>query len=206
MVFVLMLLVGVTTAIPCRAQATEIQQLLLNVEKLAELKSILQKMYDGYKILTEGYQKVKEITSGNFNLHEVFLDGLYLVSPQVRKYHRVADILDAEVTIVKEYKATFGKIKSSGAFSSDQLGYVQGIYNNVLDGSLKNLDDLTMVLTDSQTRMSDDERLSAIDRIYANMENHLVFLRDFNKQTSVTALQSLKEKSDLQSLNNLYNK
>jgi len=202
--FVLLLSLG--ASLPARAQEAEIEQLLLNVEKLAELKSILQKMYDGYKILTEGYEKVKQITSGNFNLHEVFLDGLYLVSPQVRKYHRVPDIIEAEATILKEYKSTFGKIKNTGAFSADQLNYVQGIYNNVLDGSLKNLDDLTMILTDSKTRMSDDERLSAIDRIYANMQKHLVFLRDFNKQTSVTALQSLKEKSDLQTINNLYNK
>ncbi|PUZ28587.1 hypothetical protein DCC81_03645 [Chitinophaga parva] len=204
LLFTPLFILGPTMA--AHAQEAEIEQLLLNVEKLAELKSILQKMYDGYKILTEGYEKVKEITSGNFNLHEVFLDGLYLVSPQVRKYHRVADIIDAEATILKEYKGTFGKIKSSGAFSSDQLGYLQGIYNNVLDGSLKNIDDLTMILTDSQMRMSDDERLSAIDRIYANMQKHLVFLRDFNRQTSVAASQTLKERSDLQSINNLYNK
>jgi hypothetical protein len=205
-VFGLTLVLALCTTLPCRAQEAEIEQLLLNVEKLAELKSILQKMYDGYKILTEGYEKVKQITSGNFNLHEVFLDGLYLVSPNVRKYHRVADIIEAEATILKEYKTTFGKVRQTGAFSGDQLNYIQGIYNNVLDGSLKNLDDLTMILTDSQMRMSDDERLTAIDRIYGNMQKHLSFLRDFNRQTSVSAMQTLKERSDLQSINNLYNK
>lgn len=189
-----------------QAQETEIAQLLLNVEKLAELKSILQKMYDGYKILTEGYEKVKEITSGNFTLHEVFLDGLYVVSPEVRKYHRVADIVDAEVTIVKEYKTVFGKIKQAGAFSPDQISYLQSAYDKVLDGSLKNIDDLTMILTDQQTRMSDDERLTAIDRIWTNMQQHLSLMRDFNRQNAMAAAQKLHEDAELKSLNNLYNK
>lgn len=201
-----MLLAGTCSSLSARAQSTEIQQLLLNVAKLEELKSILQKMYDGYKILTEGYEKVKQITSGNFSLHEVFLDGLYLVSPQVRKYHRVADIIDAEATLLKESKAAFDKIKQTGAFSPDQLNYLQTVYDKVLDGGLKNLDDLTMILTDQQTRMSDDERLTAIDRIYASMQQHVVLLRDFNRQNSVAAYQRAKENTDLQSINNLYNK
>ena len=113
---------------------------------------------------------------------------------------------DAEATLLKESKAAFDKIKQTGAFSPDQLNYLQTVYDKVLDGGLKNLDDLTMILTDQQTRMSDDERLTAIDRIYASMQQHVVMLRDFNRQNSVAAYQRAKENTDLQSINNLYNK
>ncbi|MFX9630904.1 hypothetical protein ABTO69_20345, partial [Acinetobacter baumannii] len=58
-----------------KAQSDEVQQLLLNVEKLAQFKKILQNMYDGYKLLHKGYTAVKNISEGNFSLHKTFLDG-----------------------------------------------------------------------------------------------------------------------------------
>src|SRR4051812_4125515 len=76
-----------------KAQEQEIQQLLLDVEKLAQLKNILTDLKKGYEILSGGYQTIKNISEGNFNLHQTFLDGLLQVSPVVRNYKRVADII-----------------------------------------------------------------------------------------------------------------
>ena len=62
------------------SQTDEAQQLLLNVEKLAQLKQILKDMYKGYEIVSKGYNTIKNISEGNFDLHKVFLDGLMQVS------------------------------------------------------------------------------------------------------------------------------
>ncbi|MGY4383932.1 preprotein translocase subunit YajC [Pedobacter sp. UYP24] len=70
-----MLCLLLTVAVlPSRAQSTEVQQLLLNVEKLSQLKNILSDMKKGYTIVTNGYNAVKNISQGNFSLHEVFLE------------------------------------------------------------------------------------------------------------------------------------
>jgi hypothetical protein len=84
------------------AQSTETQQLLLNVEKLAQLKKILSNMKKGYEIVSSGYNTIKDIFKGNFNLHDAFLNALLQVSPTVRKYKRVADIIPCQSEIVKE--------------------------------------------------------------------------------------------------------
>ncbi|MBE7178653.1 MAG: TerB family tellurite resistance protein, partial [Mucilaginibacter polytrichastri] len=76
-----------------RAQTTEVKQLLLNVEKLSQLKNILRDMKQGYEILRSGYQAISDISQGNFRLHETFLDELYRVSPLVRDYARIGEIL-----------------------------------------------------------------------------------------------------------------
>lgn len=76
------------------AQSQETQQLLLNVEKLSQLKNILSDMKRGYSVITNGYNSVKNIAKGNFSLHEVFLDGLMLVNPEIKKYRRIADIIN----------------------------------------------------------------------------------------------------------------
>ncbi len=73
------------------AQSTEVQQLLLNIEKLSQLKKILSNMKKGYEIVSNGYNTIKDISKGNFNLHQDFLDGLLQISPTVRKYKRIAE-------------------------------------------------------------------------------------------------------------------
>ena len=63
------------------------------------------------------------------------------------------------------------------------------VYTNLFNKSLQNLDELTMVITAGKLRMSDDERLNAIDRIYIDMGDKLVFLRTFNNENNVLAIQ-----------------
>ena len=70
------------------------------------------------------------------------------------------------------------------------------VYTNLFNKSLQNLDELTMVITAGKLRMSDDERLNAIDRIYNDMGDKLVFLRTFNKENNVLAIQRGREMVD----------
>lgn len=195
----MLLLLGISYSIKASAQATEIAQLLLNVEKLAQLEQILDDMKKGYKTLTGGYNLVKDVTQGNFNLHKTFLDGLMQVSPQVKNYRKVAGIIELQLRLVKQYKTAFNRFKSSNLIRDGEIDYLQRVYGNLFDKSLKNLDDLATVVTANKLRMSDDERLSAIDRIYKDMENKVSFLKHFNSSTDILVLQRKKEKRDIQS-------
>jgi len=178
------------------AQSDEIQQLLLNVEKLAQLKKILHNMYEGYQVLSKGYNLVKDISKGNFNIHKLFLDALLQVSPAVRKYKKVADIVGYQAQLIKEYKPVFKRFRASGMFNDKELGYMGSVYSSLLKKSLQHLDELAMVITAGKLRMSDDERLSAIDRIYTGMADQLDFIRVFNKENNLLAIQRGREMVD----------
>ncbi len=178
------------------AQSTEIKQLLLNVEKLGQLKKILSNMKKGYEIVSNGYSAIKDISKGNFNLHEAFLDGLRQVSPTVRKYKKIEEIIIFQSQLVKEYKSAFRRFEASNLFNANEIKYMGNVYSNLFNKSLQNLDELTMVITAGKLRMSDDERLDAIDRIYIDMGDKLVFLRTFNKENNVLAIQRGREMVD----------
>jgi len=178
------------------AQSTEAQQLLLNVEKLAQLKKILSNMKKGYEIVSTGYNTIKDISKGNFNLHDAFLNALLQVSPTVRKYKRVADIITCQSQIVKEYRSAFNRFKSTNMFNSSEITYMEDVYKNLFNKSLQNLDELGIVITAGKLRMSDDERIAAIDRIYKDIFDKLVFLRGFNNESSVLAVQRGRELVD----------
>lgn len=73
---------------------------------------------------------------------------------------------------------------------------MDNVYTNLFNKSLQNLEELTMVITAGKLRMSDDERINTIDRIYNDIADKLVFLRTFNKETNVLAIQRGREMVD----------
>ena len=197
-ILILILTVSMTiVSNKANAQSAEIQQLILNIEKLSQFKKILSDMKKGYELLSGGYKTVKDMAEGNFSLHKTFLDALMQVSPVVRNYKRVGDIINFQMLLMKESKNGLNRFVKSGNFSEKEISYFEKVYGNLLSQSLRDLDELTMVVTADKLRMSDDERLHAIDGIYLQMQDKLLFLRNFNASSNVLALQRAKEAKDV---------
>jgi hypothetical protein len=186
------------------AQAYELARLILDIEKLLQLKNILSDLYKGYEILTTGYNAIKSISEGNFNLHKAFLDGLLAVSPAVQKYERVIDIINDQASIVSEYKTAYNIFKQDKHFTPDEIIYLSNVYNNLIAGSEKNLINLLNVMTAGTLRMSDAERLHAIDGIYSDTHEQLSFLRAFNSKTAALSRSLSSDENDLKTLRGLY--
>ncbi|RZJ83968.1 MAG: TerB family tellurite resistance protein [Chryseobacterium sp.] len=204
MPFVIMLLIVTAGLTGVKAQSTEVQQLLLNVEKLSQMKNILQDMKKGYTIVAGGYNAIKNISRGNFSLHEVFLDGLMLVSPEVKKYRRVVDIISYQKRIISEYESAFKTFKATGNFNPKEVDYLGRVYKKLFNQSVDNIDQLLMIITSSQLRMSDEERLSAIDQIFEDTQDKLMFLRSFNSEALTLSLQRERSRADIKQSLSLY--
>jgi hypothetical protein len=186
------------------SQTQAIQQLLLDVEKLTQLKSILTELKEGYQIVSNGYTNIKNISEGNFNLHDIFLESLLEVSPAVKNYGRIKDIIDAQLTLVKEYKNALKQFKESGEFSIDDINYLEKVYANLFNHSLDNLQTMIMVITAGKLRMSDDERINSIDAVWKEVSQELTFLRHFNNEARILCLQRAKDKNDFSTMEQLY--
>lgn len=187
-----------------KAQSNETKQLMLNVEKLSQLKNILKDMKRGYTILENGYNTVKGIAEGNFKLHEIFLDGLLQVSPAVKKYEKIAQIISYQKSLVAESERASSAFTNAAVFVPSELAYLSAVYQNLLTKSLQNLQELTLLVTAGKLRMSDDERLQGIDKIFIVSQDQLSFLRDFNQQAKLLSLQKIKEKRELLALKSLH--
>ena len=190
--FVLMLcflLLAGSSLTRAKAQSAEVQQLLLDVTKLSQFKQILTDLKCSYEILDKGYNTIKNIASGNFSLHEAFIDGLLLVNPALAKYRRVADIISDELGLVSRYKQAYAYFKTSGRFREAELNYMIRVYKNLVDKSVDNLNALTIILTAGKIRMSDDERIMEINRLYHDTHHMLAFMLDFNNKVAAMARQ-----------------
>ena len=177
-----------------QAQSPEVQQLLLNWEKLTQFKQILRDMYDGWKLIDNGYKKIKEISSGNFNLHKGFLDALMEVSPAVRRYQKISDITRCQQLILQQCKVASGRFKDDDMFNALEIQHIGKVYTTLFKENVRNLDELIMVITSGQLRMSDEERINAIDRIYERVADQYLFLRDFTNSTAYLSMQRKNER------------
>jgi hypothetical protein len=201
---VALMLFGTAVTNQVKAQSEDLTQLILDIEKLTQLKGILTDMKTGYDIINGGYNEVKQIASGNFNLHSTFLNGLLVISPAVANYGRVADIVLKQGYIVTEYQRYYGQFKNSGTFNSDEIAYLGNVYTTLLQQSLQNLSQLTDILMAGKLRMNDDERIKAIDHIYTDTDDKLSFLRHFDQQAAIMAAQRQHEVNNLSTVQKLY--
>ncbi|GGF42662.1 TerB family tellurite resistance protein [Echinicola rosea] len=185
------------------AQVGETAQLLLNVEKLSQFKQVLDDMYKGYRTLSRGYNAVRDIASGNFSLHKVFIDGLSAVSPVVRRYHKVGGIINYQKLILDEYRRAYRQFLDRGRFTREELDYLALVYGNLLEMSARNIEELLLVITGGKLQMTDKERMAAIDRIFDGIKDRYVFVRIFNNEAAVLDLQRKKASGNLKTIKSL---
>lgn len=168
------------------------------------MKSTLQNMYTGYETLKNGYTRVRNIAKANFNLHQIFLDGLWILSPAVSGDPRISEILNMEYSIVAGYKTASSRIGTSHVFTAQELNYILNTYSDLLQHSIQAVEELTMILTNHQLQMSDAQRLQAIDRIHTDVRGQYNAMVQLNNSIAVQTAQRQKETNDINALKQLY--
>lgn len=186
------------------AQSTEMQQLLLDWQKLQQLKSILQDMYKGYLLASQGYQEISNLSKGNFNLHKSFLDGLLLINPALQQDQKIPQILQDQQEFLQAYQQTYHRILEDPDFTQPELSYVSGVYRRLCREGSDDLDELTGILTPGALRMEDGQRMRLLDKIAANTADRLAFIRFFNQNLLLDGLENARQKNETATLRNLY--
>jgi len=105
---------------------------------------------------------------------------------------------------VNEYKGAWALFKQDKNFTVDELDYMQQVYNGMMDESIKNLDQLSLVINAFVTQMSDAKRMEIINEVDHNLHENLNDLREFNNQNKMMSLQRATEKGDIETVKKLY--
>ena len=142
------------------AQAQELEQLKINLEKLLQLKLMLAQAKQGYQTLTNGYNAVRDVSKGNFDLHKKQLDLLMVVSNQVRSSPSIQKSLTNYGSMEKEVRDWMQVARSLGVFTSKELDEMNKDLPMMIVKSKDDRQTLSLVLSDGTLRMSDAERLS----------------------------------------------
>lgn len=178
------------------------EELALDAQKLSSMKATLQEMYQGYAELKDGYTRIRDIVKDNFNLHDAYLDALWVVSPAVRNDPRMQEIISTVTRIVDVYQAATGRL--GGVWTAAELSFINGTFSALLQRSLQVVNELTLISTDNELRMNDAERLQALGRIDTEVKNELGFMERFDQELAIEAARRGQESNDINTLKSMY--
>ncbi|MFP9114784.1 conjugal transfer protein TraI [Flavobacterium sp. RHBU_3] len=148
--------------------------------------------------------EISEWTEKQKELYKGYYEELMKVKAMVSYYQRIRDIVDKQQRLVSEYQDAWGLLQQDDHFTSDEIAYMEKVYNGILGESIENIDVIFMVVESFTTSMSDAERLeminAAADRIEANYDD----LKLFNKQNMLLSLQRARSKADVDLIKRMY--
>lgn len=179
---------------------TQKKYLLDQIAALQVYKDYLQK---GYSITKNGTGTISSIKNGDLGLHTAYYDSLSTVSARVRNYPKVKAIITLQKQIVSGHEKAASKIAGSKLTATEKNSY-NTIYKNILQQSAADLEELQLVITNGKLKMSDDERLLHIDRLYNSMLNSYGKTQQLNGQTLALAAQRERDGKDNKTLKSLY--
>lgn len=178
----------------------------LKVQRLQNETIWLQ---NAQKVLENQLSKLKlteiaDWTQKQKDLYRNYYEELWKVKSAIAYYKRIKDLTQKQVSIVDEYKWAWGLFQKDKHFSGDELDYMQKVYSGILDASIKNLDQILLVVNSFKTQMSDAERLEIINLAADQMDSNYSDLKTFNTQNSLLSIQRAKSLDEVVLLKELY--
>jgi len=138
------------------------------------------------------------------DLYQNYFDELWKVKNILTYYFKVKEIINQQLALVREYHRAWQGVKQDGHFTVDEVAYIGNIYTGMIEESLKNLDQVSLVINSFTTQMSDAKRMEIIDDAAHKMQTNYDDLRRFNNQNIQLSLQRSKDEHDISVVKQLY--
>ncbi|WP_223706943.1 conjugal transfer protein TraI [Niabella beijingensis] len=148
--------------------------------------------------------EISDWVKKNKDQYAKYYDELAQVKAAISGYRKVKEIISKQIRLVEEYKRAFGLFKQDAHFSPEEIAYMTRVYTGIVDESIKSLDQLFLVITSMDTKMTDGRRLEIISQAAERIDAALSDLRLFNVQNAKLSLQRAKDLRDVESVKALY--
>ncbi|GAB2977345.1 hypothetical protein GCM10027049_10510 [Mucilaginibacter puniceus] len=217
-----MILFSVTIALLIPTKTANAQFIIGEVIKLTVTKVIkaidlkVQRMQNK-TIWLQNAQKVIENQLSKTKLNEIsgwtdqqkqlysnYYTELGKIKSAIAKYQRIKDITMKQAALVGEYKKAWSLFRQDSHFNPQELSYMQQVYSGILDASIKNLDEIMLVVSPTKTQMTDEQRLELINHASDHLDENYNDLHQFNNQGIQLSLQRSKDLNDTKSIKKLY--
>lgn len=213
----ILLMVSIVPSKSINAQdpiALIIKQAVVKVIKAVDLKiQRLQNetiwLQNAQKFIENTMSKVKldEITiwvEKQRTLYKDYFDELWRVKGILSYYHRIKEVTEKQIRLVEEYKRAYALFKQDKHFTPDELAYIGQVYTGILNESMKNIDQLFLVINSFSTQMTDAKRLEIINNAADGTETAYNDLKAFNQQNILLSVQRAKDAKEVEAVKQLY--
>lgn len=137
-------------------------------------------------------------------LYSGYYDELWKIKSVITYYQRIKDLSVKQVALVAEYNRAWKLLQQDRHFTAAELVSMQNVYSGILEASVRNLDQILLVVNKNKTQMTDEQRLELINQAGDQLDNNFSDLKRFNFQNTALSLLRAKESGDINTTRSLY--
>lgn len=177
--------------------------------KIQRLQNETIWLQNAQKVLENQLSKLKlgeiaDWTEKQRDLYQGYYQELWKIKSAITYYKRIKDLTARQVAIMDEYKWAWNLFKKDKHFSVEELDMMEKIYSGILEESVKNIDQILLVVNSFKTQMSDAKRLEIINQAAEKMEVNYSDLKQFNGQNIGLSIGRAKSLDEIAVLKEIY--
>lgn len=207
------------TALPtgANAQFAIAEVIKAGVKKVIKAIDLKVQRLQNETIWLQNAQKVIENQLSKFKLNEIsdwtdrqrklyseYYDELVRVKSVISTYKRVRDLATTQAAILQEYKWAISLFKRDKHFTVEEILHMEEVYKGILEASVKNLDQVFIVVSSFKTQMDDAKRMELINEAASRMDQNFSDLKQFNDQNITLSIQRAKSAIEIKTLKEMY--
>lgn len=182
-----------------KALDLQIQRLQNNTIVLQNAQKTLENALSKLKL-----QEIASWTEKQRKLYAGYFDELWKVKNAIATYKKIKEVVQQQVVLVDEYKRAYALLRKDVHFTPDEIDYMYWVYSGILSESLKNIDQLLLVINSFSTQMSDGKRLEIISDAAAGIEENMTALRQFTNRNIGISMQRAQGISEVEMVKRMY--
>ncbi|WP_426486091.1 conjugal transfer protein TraI [Flavobacterium sp. 2] len=148
--------------------------------------------------------EISDWTKKQKELYKGYYEELAKVKSIITYYQRIKDITKKQTKLVEEYERAWNLFKQDTHFKDGEIQYMERVYSGILEESVKNIDQIFLILDSFSTQMSDLKRLKIINKAADQIDANYDDLTLFNQQNVMLSLQRAKTEADVNQVKQFY--
>jgi conjugation system TraG family ATPase len=129
---------------------------------------------------------------------------LWQVKSALTGFSKVAQLIERQAQLVKEYQRVTAAIQRDPHFSPAEVSQMLNVYSGILNASVRNTGQLALIIQGSMTQMEDAGRLRIIDETATRIDRNYSALERYSQENTLLSLQRAKDEGDIQTIKTLY--
>lgn len=168
-------------------------------------------------IWLQNAQKTIENTMSKFKLDEIsdwtnrqkeiykkYFDELQRVKAIISYYQRIKSITEKQKRIVESYQRSWQLVKNDKHFSAKEIEYMGKVYMGIINETVKNIDQLLLVVNSFKVQMTDAKRMEIINSVADKVDRNYSDLQIFNQQNAGLSIQRANSASEIDRVKQMY--
>ena len=148
--------------------------------------------------------EISEWSKKQKELYQEYYEELMEIKSVISGYRRIRNITEKQIKLVEQYQTAWGLFQQDTHFNDEELEYMQKVYSGILEESIRNIDQIFLILESYTLQMSDAKRLELINSAADQIDMNYDDLQTFNRQNIKLSLQRAKTQNDVDAVRKFY--